>query len=142
MVFCEEYQIALGYDNVPGLTPLEEIIPLGDVPFMPVSAYGGFDPGVLKILGDGLDYYSGFPSQRWIIAVVTVEQDYHIRDQIFGNSGVWSGLVTFRTDLIREGEWGNYNAVLSIGKPTVWRIRRIYIPDYTMLFRRIRPVSP
>lgn len=136
-LYYPDYRIAPGYNNEDDLVALESIIPLGDRQFYPVNAYGGYDPGVIKVRGDGPIFHSGFPAQAWRISIVTTDQDYYIRSTIFGDAAVWSGPVTVRSDFLRPGVFIVCNAILIISKPTDWQIRHRFISNYLMQYTRL-----
>ena len=136
-VFYPDYQIAAGNNNVAGLVAIESITPAGDHAFFCPRGYGFYNPGDFKIRGTGLMFNSGFPSVTWRFTVMTFEQDYYLRNTIFGDSAAWSGLVTVRTDARREGTFANYNAVLILPKPVELTWRAPVFVDYDLLYTRL-----
>lgn len=131
----QSYAVAVGYNNAAGLTNLETIKPVGDIRyFCVVEGYANYDPGVEKLRLDGLKYYVGWPSTKWIFNILTRKQYEYLRDTFCG--GGYTGQVTINTTTDREA-YGHFNAIIDIPKLTAQQRHYIVFEDFPITFRKM-----
>lgn len=110
-----DYRIAAGWNVALGsLINVEAITPSGEPTFKAPDVFGRYDPGVLKIRGDGTGYHSGFGMITWYFAGLTRGQFRYLQETYCSN-GYW-GKVTIYTRLDTPGTYTRYNAVMLLPK--------------------------
>lgn len=108
------YAIAAGNNNAAGLVNFELITPSGEPRFLAPQNFGHFDPGAIRIRGNGTMYLAGFGSTSWVIEAITKGQFNYLQDTYCGSS--YSGLVTIRTRTDQADTYSNFNAVMRLPK--------------------------
>ena len=127
-------KIAKGYDNIAGLTNLEELSAGGRY-FCIVNDLGAWSDGTGVLRGDGVTQDQGFASTSWAAGYLSLEQWLYLyRTILRGNR---SGPVTIQTRRYDPDHWVICNAILDIGQPpTLTRPLREYHP-FIYRFTRI-----
>jgi hypothetical protein len=105
-----DYQIAVGFDNTAGLTPVTSITD-GSTNFYEPSALGSFSNGRGGIASDGGLFFDGFKTLVWNMTMTTKQYVYW-RTTYAG--GGYSGNVTIRTTTEQSDTYANYNAVMLV----------------------------
>lgn len=105
-----DYKIAVGHDNVAGLTLITSITDGADL-FVEPQALGTFNLGLGQIGSDGSLVFQGFASLIWNMTMTTRQYVYW-RTTYAG--GGYSGNVTIRTTTERSDTYANYDAVMLI----------------------------
>lgn len=131
-----DYQIAAGYNNAAGLVKISSITPSSDVPFVDPKAYNGYNPGVLKIRGDGTMFYAGYGSDVWTFGYLTVAQYTYLQTAFGGGAGSFAGKVTIKTR-IGTATYANYNAILNIPLPNELEFQAGYWLNVPLRFTRM-----
>lgn len=110
-----DYWIAIGNDNVPGLVRVQQILATGESAYYDAPlAVPGYSPGVRRTTLNGLDYFSGNKSVRWLFGLWSWYQ-YEFWSTTYCEGG-YSGLVTIRTRVGRRA-FADYNAVCHLPTP-------------------------
>ncbi len=132
----QEYAIAAGWNNTALLKTIESITPPSDRPFYPVNGYSSFNPGAIRIRGDGSIYLAGYPSCGWRFSAMTRKQYQYLMSTYTVGGNSYSGKVTIRTRK-DDGTFANYNAVLLLPiLPEVQRVLKLY-RDVEIRFSRL-----
>lgn len=114
------FRIAAHYNQPLGsLVNIETIVPTGDKAFYPPVSYGEYDPGVMKIRGNGRLYLSGYAATAWVWTGnpggrFTPAQDQYLSDTYCG--GGRDGTITAYTPLDEKGVYRRVNAVMTLPK--------------------------
>lgn len=113
-----DYRIASGYNTaLVSLTNIENITPPGGKAYRAPKAYGLQDEGVIKILGNGLDYHSGFPFVIWRFDVLSWVQYEYLKTTYCGGINGLRGKVTIYTRTnYTSNTYTRYNAVIVLPK--------------------------
>jgi hypothetical protein len=141
MVWYPEYKIAVGWDNVAGLTTLEGLTVTDDIqPFIYPKGVKQFDAGIRKTRADGTDYFVGWGSTRWVFGVLTWRQWAYIKQTFC--AGGYSGNVTVRTRTSGL-TYANFNAVLKLPKEIeLSDTSAPVIADVVWTFAHLREIPP
>lgn len=120
------YQWASGFNNVAGLTSVENDVPsFQDNPFY-VHSLGSWDEGIIRGRGDMTEGAFGFQHTTWIADMMSDVQYNYIQAKSPGGNG-FSVKMTIRT-LDQASTFANYSAVLHIPKKSnldrIWNAYR------------------
>ncbi len=111
----QQYKIAAGYNvSANSLVNIESIIPSSDRNFFVLRSFGTYDPGVIRIKSDGLDYEAGYPSIQWVFSVMTFAQYKYLKDTYC--SGRYRGATTINTKLNDNTSYVRRNAIIVVPK--------------------------
>lgn len=108
-----DYKIAVGSNNVAGLTAITAITD-GTRTFEMPTALGSWSAGDTRINSDGTTSERGFQSVVWSM-VMTTSQYAYWRTTYAG--GGFSGAVTIRTTTEKLGTYANYGAIMIVPQP-------------------------
>jgi len=136
-----KYMIGVGYNVALGsLTNIEKISVSGHDFFAP-KAFGHYNPGQFSRRTDGIGYYGGFNSVRWVFMAMTHSQYNYLRNVYC--AGGYSGLVTIYTTLGQDDNiYARMNAVLDI--PPTEGLGDFFAfanPPISLLFSRLAAAS-
>lgn len=131
-----DYQIAAGYNNAAGLVKISSITPSSDIPFVDPKAYNGYNPGILKIRGDGTTFYAGYGSDVWTMGYLTVAQYTYLQTTYCGGAGSFTGKVTIKTR-IGTVTYANYNAILNLPVPDQTEFLAGFFTNVQLRFTRM-----
>lgn len=129
------YAIAAGHNQAASLINFERIQPTGEPYFLAPQNFGHFDPGAIRIRGNGTIYLAGFGSTSWIIEAITKGQFRYLMETYGGNS--YSGLVTIKTRTDDPDVYANYNAVMRLPKLEEMRKVTSGFADCRIRFHRL-----
>lgn len=134
----ELYALAAGYDVVIGsLVKLTTIIPSSDVAFAGPAGIAHYDPGLVKIQGDGEVRLVGFAKVTWLEGILTFPQ-YTYLSANYCNNGL-SGPVTIYTTL-GGVSYVRMNAIMTLRKPAEMQAQFWY-KGASIDFTRLRPAA-
>lgn len=127
------YQWATGFNNVPGLKAVEMDVPtFRGKPFY-VHALGAWDPGVVRMRGDGTEGTYGFKRPTWLADVMGLAQYNYIQATYTPGGIGMSAKLTIRT---RNGQdvFANFNAILYLPKKSELQRRWDAYRDAPLVF--------
>ena len=139
------YQLAAGNNNAAALSPIEYILATYDTarpgfPAIPPRAWGRYDPGTIKVRGNGLLFFAGFATAEWPLGFITRVQARGLMVN-YASSG-YSGLVTVKTRTDNAASYANYNAVMILPKLSDLRPDQVKWDGYTdYIIRFVRMVA-
>lgn len=123
-----EYAIGVGHNNVPGLVNVQSIAATGEPQYQFYDAplaVPGYSPGIRRVRLDGLDYFVGNETVRWLFGMWSWYQ-YDFWSETYCDGG-YSGLVTIRTRIGRRA-YANFNATCHL--PTPVEMRAVESQEY------------
>jgi len=135
----ELYALASGY-NVPlgSLVKITSIIPGGDEAFAGPAGIAHYDPGLVKINGDGTIRLIGFAKVIWLEGFLTYAQLPYLSTTYC--SGGLTGPVTIYTTL-GTPTFVRMNALMTLPKPTDLQSRMSWYTKAGIAFTRLKPAS-
>ena len=103
-------------------------------------SYGEYDPGVMKLRGNGRLYLSGYGSTAWAWTGnpggrLTPKQNEYLSDTYCGGS--LDGTVTIYTQTDVKGTYARYNAVMTLPKLPEAGRNFNNLQSYTVRFTRL-----
>lgn len=112
------YALASGHDVALGsLTNIENITPTGGKRFYAPKAYGLQDEGIIRILGNKLDYHAGSPFVIWRFDALSWLQYEYLKLTYCGGINGLRGKVTVNTRTnITSATYTRYNAIMVLPK--------------------------
>lgn len=117
------------------LTNFESLSISGEPALKVGGMYGTYDPGVMRIRGDGTLYLAGYPSCALPFPGITRGQVRYL-SVTFCNNG-YSGKVTIYTRLDDPATYARYNAVMRLPKLSESQKRWSSFQDYIVRFDRL-----
>lgn len=110
-----DYRIGAGH-NLPlgSLTNIEDITPPSDVSFYAPDSLGFYDPGQMRVRGDGSFMIAGFPKTEWRWRSITRAQVRYLQETYCG--GGYSGTVTIYTTTDDEATYTRHNSTMLLPK--------------------------
>lgn len=134
MVAFFGYKIAAGNNNAVGLVNIGSIVPSSHIAFIEPIARPNWNPGIQRIRLDALTYSAGYPSQAWVMGIVTFQQYDYLISTFCG--GGQSGKVTITTRY-RNHSYANYNAVLNVPIPDSFQSTGQGFQNLQLIFRKL-----
>lgn len=140
MANTQQEAIAAGWNVALGsLVTLTSITPAGDEAFGGVESTPLYDPGIVKIDGNGNVFLQGYATAKWKLTRLTYLQWYYA----YVNWGInsMSGPVTIYTPLwSQNGTYTRMNAILTLPKPPDMRHQYRYT-EAEFTFTRLKVSS-
>lgn len=130
------YALAAGHDNAGGLVFIQNLVSFEGEGFAEPRIYGSYDPGTIKIRGDGMLHFSGFGMTAWQHDFITWEKDFYLR-ATFANGG-YSGPVTLKTRADDPYVFPVFNAVVHFPKLSELRSKFGIFEDYVVKYTRMK----
>lgn len=130
------YMIGAGWNvALVSLTNFESLSISGEPPLKVGGMYGTYDPGLMRIRGDGTVYLAGYGSCALPFPGITRGQVRYL-STTFCNSS-YSGKVTIYTRLDDPATYARFNAIMRLPKLSESQKRWAAFQDYVVRFDRL-----
>lgn len=132
-----DFRIAPGWNVALGsLTNVENLPAQSGYSFIPPAIVPNYDPGIEKIVGNGGDYFSGYPGVPWFFGDWRGALWKYFYTTIGG--GLWRSKVTIYTlTLPGSSTYTRYNAWMFLPKPAKQVTNFSIVPSYSVQMTRL-----